>query len=94
MGARPIRYIRDLAQPNRPGMMISALSAAFPNSVSAKDLMSEMGLPWRDQPICSFVSLCTDFKNINRGLRSYGWQAVRTGGTPDDHYRLSPVGGG
>ncbi|NTG07213.1 hypothetical protein [Rhizobium rhizogenes] len=91
---RTIEFIQDLPSSSRPGVMVAVLSRAYPNGISAKELMETMGLPWQADPVPSFVSLCIDFQNINRGLRAHGWQAVRTNGTPSSNYRLSPVGGG
>ncbi|NTF67943.1 hypothetical protein [Rhizobium rhizogenes] len=91
---RAIEFIRDLPVANRPGKIISALTEAYPHSLSAKTLMEEMGLPWQVEPVPSFVSLCIDFQGINRGLRAYGWQAVRSSGSPSGQYRLSPLGAG
>lgn len=90
--ARPIEFIKDLPANNRPGVMVFVLGCAYPRRIFAKELMETMGLPLEADPVSSFVSLCIDFKNVNRGLKSYGWQAVRSNGTPDAQYRLRPIG--
>ncbi|NTG73269.1 hypothetical protein G6M02_07990 [Agrobacterium rhizogenes] len=54
---RPIEFIRDLPAANRPGKIISALTEAYPHSLSAKTLMEEMGLNFQLEPVPSFVSL-------------------------------------
>jgi hypothetical protein len=57
-------------------------------------LMNRAGLSWRKAPVCSFVSLCISFSKLNQSLSGSGWQAVRTGGTPDDQYSLVQSSGG
>jgi hypothetical protein len=73
------------------GAILKALYSRYPQSLSAKDLMSRMRLPFESSPVTAFASLCIHFSDIDRLISSYGWQATRTGGTPDDRYRLSPV---
>jgi hypothetical protein len=73
---------------------MQALHGAYPGTISAKQLMGRTGLAWQSDPVSSFVSLCNDFITINQALRSDGWQAERTDGTPDALCRLSPIGAG
>jgi len=56
--------------------------------------MIRAGLAYHSDPVSAFVELCNSFIRINQELPRHGWQAVRTGGTPDDLYRLSSPGGG
>lgn len=81
-------------KPSRESRIEAALRAEYPKSLSAKALMNRAGLSWREAPVCSFVSLCISFSKINQSLRGSGWQAVRTGGTPDDYYQLIHASGG
>lgn len=78
----------------RESLIFEALRDAFPKPVSAKELMDRAGLAWRSDPVPSFVSLCISISILNRNLSGTPWRAVRTGGTPDDHYSLAPKGAG
>lgn len=78
----------------REKLIETALLAEYPNSISAKALMNRAGLSWREAPVCSFVSLCISVSKLNQSLSASGWQAVRTGGTPDDHFQLVQSSGG
>jgi hypothetical protein len=78
----------------REHLIFQALRDEYPKSLSAKALMNRAALAWRQEPVPSFVSLCISFNSLNRHLSGTRWQAVRTGGTPDDHYSLSPTGAG
>lgn len=90
MASSPFKH-RIETIPGDKGRMLETLYAAYPNSIPAKQLMIRAGLPFHSDPVSAFVSLCIAFMNINRLISSYGWQATRTGGTPDDRYRLTPV---
>lgn len=69
--------------------MFYALHSEHPKSLSAKTLMNRAGLAWRRDPVMSFASLCICFGSLNKRLSGTRWQAIRTGGTPDDLYRIS-----
>jgi hypothetical protein len=69
------------------------LSEFYPKSVSPRQLMNRAGFNFDADPVWCFITLCIAFSRINRALTAHGWQAVRTGGRPDDRYALSPVGG-
>ena len=73
------------------GTIIRSLYSRYPQSLSAKELMNRMGLPFESSPVTAFASLCIHFSNINRLISPFGWQATRTDGTPDARYRLAPV---
>jgi hypothetical protein len=62
--------------------------------LSAKALMNRAGLSWRTDPVSSFASLCISVSKLNRMLVRSQRQILRTGGTPDDFYLLSPIGDG
>lgn len=77
---------------DRSAKIVSSLCEAYPKEISGSQLMIRAGLPFHQSPVTAFVELCTSFHRINRVLPQYGWQAVRTGGTPGDRYVLAPVG--
>jgi hypothetical protein len=79
-------------KPSRESRIETALLAEYPNRISAKALMNRAGLSWREAPVCSFVSLCISFSKLNQALSGSGFQAMRSGGTPDDQYWLSKDG--
>lgn len=94
MAALPELTISNLerrAKDTRGGRIIRTLCAIYPNSISAKQLMIRSGFSFHTDPVGSFISLCTLRIRIERLLGRHGLQLVRTGGTPDDHYRLEPV---
>lgn len=62
--------------------------------VPAKHLMIALRYPFHGEPIQAFVSLACAFIAINREIHRYGWQVVRSGGTPNDFYWLEPLGVG
>lgn len=78
----------------RESRILKALRDEHPNSLSAKQLMTRAGLSWRIDPVRSFTLLCIFISSLNQALRGTGWQDDRTGGTPDDFYKLSPTSGG
>lgn len=81
-------------QGQRESRILRTLGAVYPGQISAKLLMIRGGLPFHQSPVSAFVELCNSFIRINQELSVHGWQAVRTGGTPDDLYRLSLSSGG
>lgn len=82
------------ATETRSGQVFKALCAVYPGRISAGHLMGRSGLSWRAEPISSFVCLCNDFMNINKAIAPFGWQAMRSDGTPSSEYWLAPMGGG
>ncbi|NTJ46876.1 hypothetical protein G6K93_07590 [Agrobacterium rhizogenes] len=76
------------------GAVLDVLNEAYPFWVSGKFLMETVGLLPGADPVSPFVAFLNFIIRINAFLASFGWQAVRTGGTVDDHYRLSPIGAG
>jgi hypothetical protein len=82
------------APDERSGRIVSSLCAVYPESISAKQLMIRSGFPFHCEPIQSFISLCISFSQVNQALSRAGWQAERSGGTPEDHYRLEPIRAG
>ncbi|NTG07120.1 hypothetical protein [Rhizobium rhizogenes] len=79
---------------SRESRLERALRAEYPLQISAWRLSNLIGLSWQDDPVRSFTLLCVSFHKLNQDLSGTGWQAVRTDGTPDALYSLSPVGGG
>lgn len=86
-----ISNLERRAEDPRGGRIIRTLCAIYPNSISAKQLMIRSGLSFHTDPVGSFISLCNLRIRIARIVGRHGLQLVRTGGTPDDHYRLEPV---
>ncbi len=82
------------SKPPRESLMFQALHDAYPKPIDAKQLMNRAGLSWRTDPVRSFTLLCISFSKLNRELLGTGWQAIRTGGTPDDHYTLQSQSSG
>jgi hypothetical protein len=78
--------------PTREAMITKALRDEYPNKLSAMQIMNRAGLSWRTDPARSFTLLCISFSSVRRSLSGSGWQAMRSGGTPDDHYWLSKDG--
>ncbi|WP_459459076.1 hypothetical protein [Rhizobium sp. No.120] len=74
--------------------MERALRAEYPHFIPASQLCNLIALSWQSDPVRAFTLLCISFSKLNQDLRGSGWQAVRTDGTPEAHYSLSPVGGG
>ena len=93
-GDYPGKHLSRRCPDQRSGRVLLALCAVYPDKISAWHLMGRAGLSWRAEPVWSFVCLCNDFIKINQALFGTGWQAVRSGGTPDDHYWLLPSGDG
>ncbi|MDQ0320016.1 hypothetical protein QO002_002154 [Pararhizobium capsulatum DSM 1112] len=73
--------------------IIELLCAVYPRSFTARKLMGLCGFALDRDPLTPFVEFINLINRINHDLRPLGWQARRTGGTPDDHYRLSPYAG-
>ncbi|HEY0120615.1 MAG TPA: hypothetical protein VGC14_02445 [Rhizobium sp.] len=80
------------AAPDIEGAILAVLRGAYPDWVSAKFVMETVGLLPGADPVSPFIAFLNFIIRINACLASSGFQAVRTGGTVDDHYRLSPVG--
>lgn len=78
----------------REARIIRALGSAYPKSIPAKKLMAQPGFNYHIDPVSEFIALCISFRKINQALSGTGWQAFRTGGTPEDTYWLSPIGDG
>ena len=94
MSALPELTISNLerrASDARGGRIIRTLCAIYPNSISAKKLMIRSGFSFHTDPVGSFISLCILRIRVERLLPKHGLQLERTGGTPDDKYRLMPV---
>lgn len=89
-----IDRLSHLVSEKREARVIHALGFAYPNSISARQLMLKAGFSFHTDPVRAFTLLCVSISTINQALRDAGWQAVRTDGTPDAQYWLSPVGGG
>ena len=89
-----IFYLECRVQGQRESRLVRTLGAVYPGHVSAKQLMIRSGLAFHSNPVSAFVELCNSFIRINRDLSRHGWQAIRSGGTPDDQYWLRPSGGG
>lgn len=83
-----------VAEDSRESRLHRALRAEYPRFIPASQLCNLIGLSWKSDPVRAFTLLCISFSNLNQALRGSGWQAMRTGGSHDDHYRLSPVGVG
>lgn len=81
-------------EPSLESRIFKALRDEYPSSLSAAQLMNRSGLSWRSDPVRSFTLLCISFSKLNRELLGTGWQAIRTGGTPDDHYTLQSQSSG
>jgi len=79
---------------SRESRLERALRAEYPHQIPASQLCNLVGLSWQSDPVRAFTLLCISFYKLNQKLRGTGWQAVRTGPNPDDHYRLSPAGAG
>lgn len=77
--------------PSRETLITKALCDEFPNKLSAAQLMNRAGLSWRTDPARSFTLLCISFSSVRHSLSGSGWQAMRSGGTPDDNYWLQSV---
>lgn len=75
----------------RPAQVVHHLCAIYPGAMTARKLMGISGFASHRDPVTPFVEFINIVNRINRTLAPLGWQAVRTGGTPDDHYRLAPV---
>ena len=82
------------ARERREARIIRALGSAYPKHISAKQLMIRSGFSFHTDPVRSFTLFCISFSKLNQDLLGTGWQAVRTGGNPDDNYWLSQVGAG
>ena len=96
MSALPALTVENLerrSRDTRSGRIVRALCAVYPEQISARQLMIRAGLAYHSDPVSAFVELCNSFIRINQELPRHGWQAVRTGVTPDDLYRLSSPGG-
>lgn len=78
---------------HRDGMVFDALLFAWPEWLTAEFLMRTDGLLPSRFPLTPFVTFLHIIIRINKFLTLFGWQAVRTGGRPEDFYRLSEVGG-
>lgn len=87
----PLANVRNALSDTRAGRIVGGLCAVYPGQISALHLMGRAGFSHVSEPVLSFNSFCNDFIKINQELAPFGWQAVRTGGTPDDRYRLAPV---
>ena len=89
-------FANDVRSPSdsRESRLERALRAEYPHPIPAWQLANLIGLSWQSDPVRAFTLLCISFSKLNQELLGTGWQAVRNGGTPDDHYRLSPVGAG
>lgn len=79
---------------SRESRLERALRAEYPHQIPASQLCNLIGLSWQSDPVRAFTLLCIAFSNLNQEFLGTGWQAVRTGPNPDDHYRLSPTGAG
>ena len=79
---------------SRESRLERALRAEYPHPIPAWQLCNLLGLSWQSDPVRAFTLLCISFHRLNQELLGTGWQAIRTGGTPEDHYRLSPEGDG
>lgn len=75
--------------------IVQSLIAAYPNGISAKNLMIRAGLGYHNDPFSAFVKLCCARAFVQPKLERVGWTIDRTGGTPDHGYRLCqlPAGG-
>lgn len=80
----------DIGRENR---LYAALLLEYPYAVDADDLTIAV-CGEADDFTSAFISLCIAFSKLNQALSGTGWQAFRTGGTPEDNYWLSPVGEG
>lgn len=89
-----ISNLERRAEDPRGGRIIRTLCAIYPNSISAKQLMIRSGFSFHTDPVGSFISLCNLRILVSRVLSKHGFILERTGGTPDDHYRLMPVEAG
>lgn len=78
----------------REGQIFLALRDAYPDAVSAQQLMNLVGLSWQFDPVRSFTLLAISFSKLRQELVGSGWKTERTDGTPDGHYWLSRTGGG
>lgn len=76
---------------DRAAQIVHHLCEVFPFAFTATKLMGMSGFASHRDPVTPFVEFINTVNRINRELAPYGWQATRTGGTPDDHYRLVPV---
>lgn len=77
----------------RPSQFVRHLCAGYPYAFSAKKLMGFCGFTSHRGPLTPFVEFINMVNRINRTIAPLGWKVVRTGGTPDDEYWLSPVAG-
>ncbi|MDO9417002.1 hypothetical protein [Pararhizobium sp.] len=77
---------------DRSAKIVHHLCAVYPGAVKARKLMGISGFASHRDPVTPFVEFLNIIIRINQSLSRHGWQAVRTGGTPDDQYRLAPVG--
>lgn len=90
MSAIPLTSIKNRIRPNKHGRIV--LSLAETNApITAKQLMLRAGMDWHRNPVSAFAALCSRLPQINAVLENIGWQVVRTGGTPDDHWYLAAI---
>lgn len=75
----------------RPQQVVHHLCTSYPFAMTARKLMGFSGFASHRDPVTPFVEFINIFNRINVALAPLGWQATRTGGTPDDLYRLMPV---
>ena len=94
MSEHRIDRLSHLVRERREARIVHALGSAYPNQVSAKQLMLKTGFSFHTDPVRSFTLLCISISSINQALRGACWQAMRTDGTPEAQYSLSPIGGG
>lgn len=85
---------KDVTQEDsRESRLYAALCVEYPYAVDADDLTMQI-CGDADNFASAFISLCIAFCRLNQVLSGTGWQAFRTGGTPEDTYWLSPIGDG
>jgi len=86
--------MQTFEQDSRESRIYEALRAKYPYSVRAETLANLAGLSWRDDPVRCFTLLSISFAKLTRELVGTDWQVMRTDGTPEAFFWLSPVGGG
>lgn len=90
----PIAAVCDRFHDEAALRVFGTLRASFPHPIRGSELMRRAGFDSSRNPVTSFVSLIFAFHSLNQALIGTGWQADRTGGRPQDTFRLSPTGRG
>ncbi|OWV62554.1 hypothetical protein ATY75_12075 [Rhizobium sp. N122] len=76
----------------RHARVVGILCAVYPKEISASNLMVRAGLQFHADRVAAFTQLCISVAHINSRLpHRVGWKIDRTGGTPNDFYRLAPA---